>query len=214
MLKKSSLLLFSALIVFVATPVSGFLSKTRKHPRYAQLQTGDIVFQDTGGIQGAAIEAATGSKFTHCGVIFESKGNLYVLEAVQPVSIIPLQEWKKRSTVFHARRLKNTEKLDQAVVNKAAKWGEKQLGKPYDLLFKWGDNSLYCSELVWKIYKESAGITLCKPKKFESYFLEDKVVRQVIQQRYGSLEKLPKNEPVVAPSDLAASPLLVEVPRR
>ena len=214
MLKKCSLLLFSSLILLIATPVSGLFFKTWKHPRYEQLQTGDIVFQDTGGLQGAAIEAATGSNFTHCGVVFESENTLYVLEAVEPVSIVTLEDWKKRSSVFHARRLKNREKLNQAAVNKAAKWGEKQLGKPYDLQFKWGDNSLYCSELVWKIYKESAGITLCKPKNFESYFLEDEVVRRVIQQRYGALEKLPKNEPVVAPSDLAASPLLVEVPKR
>lgn len=214
MIKKTSFLLCAALAFFVATPVSGLFSKTWKHPRYEPLQTGDIVFQDTGGMQGAAIEAATGSNFTHCGVVFESKGTLYVLEAVEPVSIVTLKDWKKRSSVFHARRLKNTAKLDQTTVNKAAVWGKKQLGKPYDLLFEWDDDSLYCSELVWKIYKESAGITLCKPKSFESYFLEDEVVRQVIRQRYGSLEKLPKNEPVVAPSDLAASPLLVEVPRR
>ncbi|MDA7880929.1 YiiX/YebB-like N1pC/P60 family cysteine hydrolase [Akkermansiaceae bacterium] len=214
MFKKLTLLLFIGFILLVATPASGLFFKTWKHPRYEQLQTGDIVFQDTGGQQGDAVRAATGSDFTHCGVVFNSKGTLYVLEAIQPVSVISLKEWKKRSTVFHARRLKNPEKLDQAAFTKALAWGEKQLGKPYDFHFKWGDNSLYCSELVWKIYKESTGISLCKPKSFESYFLEDAVVREVIRQRYGHLDKLPKKEPVVAPSDLAASPLLVEVPRR
>jgi hypothetical protein len=33
----------------------------------------------------------------------------------------------------------------------------------------------------------------------------------VIKERYGSLENLPENEKVVAPSDLAGSKLLVDV---
>ena len=39
-------------------------------------------------------------------------------------------------------------------------------------------------------------------------------VRKVIEERYGGIENLPKDEKVVAPSDIATSPLLVEVPRR
>jgi hypothetical protein len=38
-------------------------------------------------------------------------------------------------------------------------------------------------------------------------------VKAIIAKRYGSADKLPRDEPVVAPGDLAASPLLVEVPR-
>lgn len=214
MLKKLPFLLVACLALFIASPVSGLFFKTWKHPRYEALKSGDIVFQDTGGQQGEAVRAATGSDFTHCGVVFQAGETLYVLEAVQPVSVISLKEWKKRSTVFHARRLKNPAKLDEAAFTKALAWGEKQLGKPYDFHFNWGDNSLYCSELVWKIYKKSTGIALCQPKSFESYFLGDETVRKLIRQRYGDLDKLPKKEPVVAPSDLADSPLLVEVPRR
>jgi hypothetical protein len=28
-------------------------------------------------------------------------------------------------------------------------------GKPYDLYFEWNDEIIYCSELVWKIYKNA-----------------------------------------------------------
>lgn len=205
-------LLFTLLI---SLPVqAGWLSRQSAHPRYQELKEGDILFQDTGGKQGAAVRAATNSPFTHCGVLFKQDGKFYVLEAVQPVKVTSFLAWKQRSKVFHARRLKDDSKLTPAAFKKALNWGSAQLGKNYDFHFKWGDDELYCSELVWKIYHQATGITLCKPRSFQSYLLEDNAVREIVRRRYGGLENLPKNMPVVAPSDLARSPLLVEVPRR
>ncbi|MGJ8696574.1 MAG: YiiX/YebB-like N1pC/P60 family cysteine hydrolase [Verrucomicrobiaceae bacterium] len=190
------------------------LFKQIHHPLYEQLHSGDIVFQDTGGEQGQAVKAATGSRYTHCGVVFNQNGKLYVLEAIQPVSVVPLNVWKARSAVFHARRLKNPEAINPVSFAKAIKWGSQQLGKDYDSLFKWGDDELYCSELVWKIYHRSTGLKLCPTKSFQSYFLDDPAVQRIIRRRYGAHAALPKDEPVVAPSDLAESTLLAEVPRR
>ena len=194
--------------------LGGFFSFQKNGSRYERLQTGDVVFQDTGGEQGKAVEAATGSKFTHCGIVFEQDGKLYVLEAVQPVTVVTLDSFRRRSKVFHARRLKDRSKLNAAAMEKGLAWGRKQIGKDYDPLFQWDDETLYCSELVWKIYKQSTGIELCETKTFQSYFLEKPEVRAVIQKRYGDVPRLPEKEPVVAPSDLAASALLDEVPKR
>ncbi len=206
----------SLLILLILSNLSfaGWFSFKKNGPNYERLQTGDIVFQDTGGEQGAAVEAATGSKFTHCGIVFEKNGTLYVLEAIQPVQVLTLKEFRKRSKIFHARRLKDLSPLTPAAITKGLAWGEKQIGKDYDLLFKWDDQNLYCSELVWKIYQKATGQKLCPPKTFKSYFLDNAVVKQVIQKRYGRLDNLPEKEPVVAPSDLAASPLLIEVAKR
>ena len=41
--------------------------------------------------------AATGSPYTHCGIVFEKDGKLMVLEAVQPVGEIPLETFIARS---------------------------------------------------------------------------------------------------------------------
>ena len=38
--------------------------------------------------------------------------------------------------------------------------GRKYLGRDYDLRFEWSDDKIYCSELVWKIYKEAFNIAL------------------------------------------------------
>ena len=78
--------------------------------------------------------------------------------------------------------------------------------KDYDLYFEWSDDKIYCSELVWKIYKEGANIELCKPKKLKEFNLEHPKVQKIMKQRYGS--KIPYDEKVIAPSQLYESNLL------
>jgi hypothetical protein len=176
------------------------------------LQEGDILFHGTPGQQADAIRGATGSPYTHCGVVIRENDRLIVLEAVQPVRTTTVEEFQKRGQpgTFLAKRLKSPP--DAAGIGKAKAWGKKQLGLDYDARFQWGDDKLYCSELVWKVFNE-AGVKLCEPRRFHDYQLDHPAVKPVIEQRYGSAAKLPKDEPVVAPSDLAASQLLVEAPR-
>jgi hypothetical protein len=175
------------------------------------LKTGDVVFQSTKGEQAEAIRQATGSRFTHCGVVFEQGGHWKVLEAVQPVKVTPLAEFQKRSLpgTFQVRRLNRP--LAPEALELGRSWGAKQVGLNYDHHFRWDDETLYCSELVWKIYKQ-AGVELCATRRFKDYALESPEVQAVIKKRYGSVDKMPQDEPVVSPGDLADSPLLVEVP--
>ncbi|MCW1886155.1 YiiX/YebB-like N1pC/P60 family cysteine hydrolase [Luteolibacter flavescens] len=201
----------SALVLSATLSLAGLASADVAAVPY-DLREGDILFHGTGGQQADAVRGATDSPYTHCGVVLSDKGRLLVLEAVQPVSITTVEEFEKRSKAgtFHARRLKSAP--DAAAVEKAKAWGKKQVGLNYDTGFKWGDDKLYCSELVWKVFHE-AGVKLCEPRRFHDYKLDHPDVKPLIAQRYGSADKLPKNEPVVAPSDLAESDLLVEVPR-
>ncbi len=195
-------------VVLLSLALAGFAAGEAPYA----LQEGDILFHGTPGQQADAIRGATGSPYTHCGVVFHENGRLIVLEAVQPVRTTTVQEFQRRGQpgTFHARRLKSPP--DAAGIEKAKAWGKKQLGLDYDARFQWGDDKLYCSELVWKVYHE-AGVKLCEPRRFHDYQLDHPAVKPVIEQRYGSAAKLPKDEPVVAPSDLASSELLVEVPR-
>jgi len=204
--------LFSFFLL-LAPLFAGSLAKRPPASNPYELREGDIVFQDTGGPQGRAVRDATGSRFTHCGVVAEFEGRLVVLEAVQPVRTTPLQEWIERSApgTFHARRLKRP--VDDAGLARAREWASRQAGKDYDLRFAWNDRELYCSELVWKLYK-AAGVELCKPRPFREYNLEAPSVQAIIEKRYGGMDKLPLDEPAVAPGDLATSKLLVEAPRR
>jgi hypothetical protein len=177
------------------------------------LQEGDIVFSSSAFGQGAAIIAATASPYTHCGIVFKKDGKLMVLEAVQPVGVTTLKDFMSRGKpeIFTARRLKAG--VTQENLQKARAWAEAQIGRNYDVQFRWDDEKLYCSELVWKIYQKS-GVELCPPRRFRDYDLKRPEVRKIIEQRYGDINRLPLDEKVVAPSDLAASRMLVEVPRK
>jgi len=179
-------------------------------PSFA-LQEGDIVFSGSAAGQGAAITAATGSPFTHCGVAFKLDGRWMVLEAVQPVGVTTLENFFSRATkgTFAVRRPKAA--ITPEAYLKARKWAVAQVGVDYDSRFGWDDKKLYCSELVWKFYQH-AGIELCPLRKFRDYDLRHPTTKKIIEQRYGSLEQLPMDEKVIAPSDILSSPLLAEVP--
>lgn len=56
-------------------------------------KTGDIIFQGNESGQGAAVKKATNSKFSHVGMIWYKKDKAYVLEAVEPVKLTPLDKW-------------------------------------------------------------------------------------------------------------------------
>ena len=202
---------YPALTACIALALGQTLSAGDKRPY--DVREGDIVFSSSSFGQGAAIIAATGSPYTHCGIVFEKDGRLMVLEAVQPVGVTSLEKFMAngRPENFTARRLKTT--LTQAAYQKAKAWGVAQIGRNYDARFQWDDKVLYCSELVWKLY-HSAGVELCKPRFFRDYDLQRPEIKALIEARYGSMDRLPMDEKVVAPSDLAASSLLVEVPRK
>lgn len=205
---------FFPLIIALSAAISIGYGQYSTHNPYS-LRNGDIVFQSGHRGQAGAIKAATQSEWTHVGVAFQSDTEWWVLEAVQPVKYTKLEDWIKRHPQsFHARRLKDTSLITTANLIKAEDWAKQQLDKPYDLKFRWDDEHLYCSELVWKIYKHATGVELCKPRSMDSYNLSDPTVAALIERRYGSIANLPKDEQVVAPSDIAESPLLIEVPKR
>ncbi|MFN4248409.1 MAG: YiiX family permuted papain-like enzyme [Flavipsychrobacter sp.] len=176
-----------------------------------ELKDGDIVFQSTYGGQGKAIQIATHSKYSHCGIIYLIDGKPYVYEAVQPVKMTPLDRWIARGDDGHyvIKRLKNTDALTPDVLNKMKAAGEQFKGKDYDIYFGWSDNDLYCSELVWKIYKRGAGIEVGTPQKLSSFDLSNVIVQQQLAERYGS--NIPYNETVISPAAIFESDKLITV---
>lgn len=125
------------------------------------LHGGDIIFQTSLSRQSIAIQRATKSKYSHCGIIYKEKGRYYVYEAIQPVRRTPLDKWILRGKDAHyvVKRLKNSnELLTVANLSKMKKEGERFKGKNYDLTFEWSDDKIYCSELIWKVYKRAIGV--------------------------------------------------------
>ena len=177
-----------------------------------KFQNGDIIFQTSKSNQSNAIQLATNSKYSHMGIVYKIKGKHFVFEAIQPVKLTPLKDWINRGKNKHyvIKRLKNVNTiLTKEVLAKMKQAGEKHKGKNYDLYFEWSDDKIYCSELVWKIYKEATGIEIGKLEKLASFDLTHKVVQQKIKERYGN--KIPMNEVVISPVAIFNSDKLIEV---
>lgn len=175
-------------------------------------RTGDIVFHTSTSAQSAAIQAATHSAYSHVGVVVHDQGSPKVLEAVEPVKLTSLQAWLKRGKGQHyvIKRLKQP--LAASAAAQMELDAKRFIGKPYDLTFEWSDDRIYCSELVWKLYKGSAGIELAPLSQLKSFDLTSPAVRSKLKERYGS--QVPLDEPVVPPSALFDSPLLETVAER
>ncbi|MNL06194.1 hypothetical protein D3C87_1268250 [compost metagenome] len=201
--------LFVAMKVFPNNPFSG---TKIENSAANKIHDGDIIFQTSESKQCEAVRIATNSKFSHCGIILFVNGVEFVLEAVQPVKITPLEEWiaHGKEHKYVVKRLKNAGTiLTEETLDKMKRYGKQFLGKEYDAYFEWTDNRIYCSELVWKIYKNGAGIELSKLKQLKDFNLTDERVQKILKKRYGN--EVPLEEKVVAPSDLVDSDLLKTV---
>ena len=175
----------------------------------ADLQDGDLVFQRSQSSQAQAIALATGSPWTHMGVVFLVDGQPMVLEAVQPVRWTPYIDWVDRGIedVVHVKRLEGA--LDADEVAAMRELGESWVGLDYDLTFAWSDDRMYCSELVWKLYDRAADEQIGELSRFGDHALEHPEVRRKLEQRYGS--ELPMEETVISPGAMYEDPRLVLV---
>jgi hypothetical protein len=131
-----------------------------------------------------------------------------VLEAVQPVRVVPVKEWIAQGTdgEYSKKRLKDKDILTTEVANQMWKNGSAFIGKNYDIFFDWSDDRLYCSELVYKIYQRGAGIELGTMKKLKEYNLKSKEVQDQLKLRYGA--DIPLNHKMISPQDIFESDLL------
>lgn len=169
---------------------------------------GDVIFQTSGSTQSMAIQLATHSQYSHCGIITWRNGSCYVYEAMQPIKTTPIKEWIERGKDHHyvVKRLKDTTRLTTTVLRKMQEAGKVYDGKDYDLYFGWNDDKIYCSELVWKIYHYGAGIDLATPMKLKEFDLSNPLVKQKLKERYG--DNIPLEEPAISPGQLYESKYL------
>ena len=87
--------------------------------------------------------------------------------------------------------------------------GEKYAGKDYDLYFEWSDSRIYCSELVWKMYKETLGLEIGELEKLGDFNLTDNSVKLKLKERYG--DNIPKDELVISPASMFNSENLMTI---
>ena len=140
---------------------------------------GDMIFQSLPhGELVDAIEGATQSEWSHCGVIMREDNGWVVYEALGLVHCTPLTDWiqRGRNRRFVVYRLKPSITFD---VEKLRSQLKSFSGRPYDIHYAPDDTAIYCSELIHKAYERAEGIEIgtWQPlgslnwKRFEAFIL-------------------------------------------
>jgi len=176
------------------------------------LRDGDIVFQTSRSSQSVAVQRATGSKYSHMGMVVYRDGKPFVFEAIGTVQYTPLDRWVARGVDGHfvAKRLRNADELlTTAALQRLRTTAGQFAGRQYDLYFGWSDERIYCSELVWKAYDRSLGVQIGKLQKVRDFNLSNPAVQTKMRERYG--KTIPLDESVISPAAMFESPLLVTV---
>ncbi|MDR1075720.1 MAG: YiiX family permuted papain-like enzyme [Xanthomonadaceae bacterium] len=175
-------------------------------------QEGDIVFHTSRSAQSLAIQQATRSPYSHMGVVLMRDGQPHVFEAARTVRYTPLREWLDRGVGGHYVVKRLDPPPDPQAIARLHAAARRFEGKPYDLAFAWSDRRIYCSELVWKLYRDALRIELAPPSRLGDFALDSPAVRAKLRERYGA--NVPLDEPVIAPAAIFDSPSLVTVARR
>ncbi len=150
------------------------------------LKTGDIVFQKTSTSASDAIMLASGSRYTHVGLVeVDGNGKATVIEAVGPVRTIALDKWiakgnGKRVTVKRVKGL--TDEQAKGAIASARHY----LGLPYDHYFYETRDQIYCSELVHAAFKDGPGLTVGKEEKVRDLNIDTGAAQKLIKQRWKS----------------------------
>lgn len=205
---KKTLIITSVTIVLV---LCGLFFKNQYY-KQTTIRDGDIIFHTSLSAQSKAIQTATKSKYSHCGIIYTINNKHYVFEAVQPVKFTPLDKWiaRGKNSEYVVKRLKNADSvLTSETLRKMRQIGKGFLDKDYDLTFEWSDAKIYCSELIWKVYQRGAGIEVGKLERLKDFDLSDKAVQAKMEERYG--KNIPLNEIVISPKAIFDSELLESV---
>lgn len=147
------------------------------------------------------------------GVVFMEPTGAFVLEAVSPIRKTPLASWVAhgRGQRCAVKRLRDADtRLPPDVIEKMRHVGAEWIGRPYDVRFRWDDQSLYCSELAYKLFDLAAGIRVGTLQKAADMNLDDPRVQQALQKRFADA-KFDPNETVVTPDSIFNDPQLVDV---
>lgn len=179
-----------------------------------QLRNGDLVFQISTSGQSKAIQQATHSEYSHCGLLFQADTGArpwLVLEAAGTVQWTPLTSWiaNGQDRHFVVKRLGEADALNAEGLAALRVAAERHVGKDYDAQFAWSDERIYCSELVWKAYHESTGLKVGALQQLRAFDLSHPLVARKLEERYG--DQVPLDEPVISPAAVFESPLLITV---
>ncbi len=193
--------------VVVWLAVLGLAVSPRTRAAEPAVRAGDLVFETSTSSQSWAIRWATRSPWSHVGIVDVGADGTYVIEALGKVSRTPWKAWRRRARrggdLLVARPRGVPEPLRAEAVARAKEF----LGRRYDARFGWGDDRIYCSELVVKAYERSAGVSFGRRERLGD--LRTFGIRHAIERRWGG--PVPEDLVLVTPASIAEDARLERV---
>ncbi len=148
------------------------------------LKTGDIVFQTTSGRAREAIMLASGTQYTHVGLVeVDARGRIAVIEAVGPVRAVPFDRWVRAGLGKHVtvKRIKGLAEADAAAAIAKART---YIGRPYDHFYYETRDQIYCSELIHAAFKEGPGISVGVEERVSDLNIDTAAAQALIRERW------------------------------
>lgn len=170
-----------ALVLFAAA-LSIFLTKAKAANFTDILKDGDIVLQTSTTRQSAAVGMASGSLYTHMGIIKMTDKGPVVVEAAGPVRETPLGEWIKRGYLERMTVMRYKD-LPSSKAKKILNEAKRYYGQAYDTMFIFDNGKLYCSELVYLAFKR-AGLEIGMVQQVRDMSLNNSTVQRLFEQRW------------------------------
>lgn len=201
------------MLVALCVGAACFLARPEASAEVASLEPFDLVFQSSTSAQHTPLALATGSTYTHVGLVTFVRGRPMVLEAVGPVKLTPYRDFvaRGRDGEVVVKRLRDAHaRLTPATRARMRAEGERLMGLRYDGRFEWSDDRIYCSELVYKVFERGADIRLGQLVPLRTLDLSHRDVRRLIARRFR--DRSPNlDEPVISPGALFSDPSLETV---
>jgi hypothetical protein len=164
------------------------------------VQSGDLVFETSRSSQSAAIQLATASRWSHVGIVeVAPDGAVSVIEALGKVTATPWPRWLARARRGGDVLVLRPHGLSADRRGAAALAARGFLGRPYDARFGWGDDRIYCSELVVKAYERGAGLSFGRRERLGDLHLAG--LERAAARRWGG--PLPRDLVLVTPASVA-----------
>ncbi|MCL4065843.1 hypothetical protein M3484_04600 [Pseudomonas sp. GX19020] len=189
---------------------------------FTDWRNGDLIFHDSNSSQSAAIRLATGSPYTHMGIVRVSTGEITVIEAGRTVTETPLAAFIARGTGedYAVYRLRDLSKSDAGRALEAAM---AFAGRPYDIFFRLDPDALYCSELPFHAFG-NVGISLGQVQQFGELSINTPEGRALFLDRWQEHPdcraqgvnregcwNLLRGQEVVTPVSIARDPLVEQI---
>jgi len=172
-----------------------------------ELREGDLVFETSSSSQSAAIQWATGRRWSLVGIVDVAPDGTFVVEALGKVSRTPWKAWRRRARGGGDLLVLRPRGLSGEARSRAVGRAKSFLGRRYDPRFGWGDDRIYCSELVVKAYERAAGVSYGRRERLGDLRLAG--IEGAMEERWGG--EVPRGLVLVTPASLAGDRRLVRV---